>query len=71
MDEVCLTGSLRFRERPERDGCLLMPPSGDVVGRKKASDREVTTSKNFKHPEARRDARDLQLNIDLLDSEEK
>lgn len=71
MDVVCLTGTLRFCERPVGDRCLLMPPSGDVVGRKKASDREVTTGKNFKHPPARRDAQDLQLNIDLLDSEEK
>lgn len=71
MDEECLTGTLRFCERPAGDGCLLMPPSGDMVGKKKASDREVTTRKNFKHPLARRDASDLQLNIDLLDSGEK
>lgn len=29
-----------------------MPPSGAVAGRTKASDREVTTGKNFKHPMA-------------------
>ena len=46
-------------------------PSGGVAGRTKASDREVTTGKNFKHPMALGESRDLQLNIDLLDSEGK
>lgn len=48
-----------------------MPPSGGVACRTKASDREVTTGKNFKHPLALRHFRDLQLNIDLLDREKK
>lgn len=61
---------MKYSERPGEDGCLLMPPSGGVSGRMKACDREVT-GKNFKHPLALRDSRDLQLNIDLLDSEGK
>lgn len=43
---------MKYSERPAEDGCLLVPPSGAVAGRTKASDREVTTGKNFKHPMA-------------------
>lgn len=43
-------GFVKYSERPAEDGCLLVPPSGGVAGRTKASDREVTTGKNFKHP---------------------
>lgn len=43
---------MKYSERPAEDGCLLVPPSGAVAGRTKASDREVTTGKNFKHPVA-------------------
>lgn len=62
---------MKYSERPAEDGCPLMPPSGGMAGRTKASDREVTTGKNFKHPVALGESRDLQLNIDLLDSEGK
>lgn len=64
MHLECLTSTVRFCEkfRPAEDGCVLMPSSGRVAGRTKASDREVTTGKNFKHPLALGDSRDLQLN---------
>ena len=62
---------MKYPDRPAEDGWILVPPSGGAGDRMKASDREVTTGKNFKHPLALRDSGDLQLNIDLLDSEGK
>lgn len=74
MDVECLTGTLRFCEIFRKASRRWMSPHAPLWWRGRRDekkDREVTTGENFKHPLALGNPRDLQLNIDLLDSEGK
>lgn len=74
MDVECLTGTLRFCEifrkgKQKMDVSLCPPLVAWQAGRKQLIERlQLARILNI---QALRDSRDLQLNIDLLDSEGK